>query len=353
MDSSKKLYIAVAVLLVLGGGLYVQTQKQREEAKSYSYESKVAELPNVTVDEETRNAIDHVVLTRTPEKKADEGASDAGAKGPAEPQPETIVLRKKGEDEWELQQPVAYKANASNVKSLLDNLGKLKVSEQVSSGTDDYAKWGVTDDDAIHAVFKKGDEVVLDLYLGENGSRGQMVRVADKDGVYAIKGYSKYLYDRDADGWRDKSILKFEDKDVAKVTVENDNGKFNFERQGEKDWKATHDGKPIADFKASRVDDMVRAYKSLNASDFADGRPAAEVGLEKPAATVTIDMKEDAASYVVRVGDNSKGSSRWIQTNTSDQIFSVSSWTSDWAVADVSKWQDKKKDDATSDPSEK
>ncbi len=351
MDSSKKLYIAIAILAVLAGGLYVQTKKQTEEAKSYSYEAKQAELPSVTIDEETRKAIDSIELTRTLDEDKKE-AGDAGAEDSAEPKRETVKLVKKGEEEWEIASPITYKANSSNAKSLLDNLGKLKVTEQVSTSTDDYEKWGLTDDKALHAVFKKGDEVILDLWLGDDGSRGQMMRVPGTDGVFALKGYSKYLYSRDLKGWRDKKILKFEDKDAVEVRVKNDNGNFVFEREGEKDWKGQKDGKPIPDFKMSKVDDLLRAYKSLNASDFADDKTPAELGLDDPAATVTIVLKDEKAKYVVSVGDNSEGSSRWVKTNTGDQIYSVSSWTADWATAAESKFQDKKKDEAKSDEKE-
>ncbi len=344
MESSKKLYIALAVLAVLVGGLYVQNQRHTEEAASYSYEAKQAELPNVTIDEETRNAIDAIELSRSLEEDdKDKADGDAGATAEG-PKREDITLTKKGEEEWDVTSPIQYQANASNVKSLLENLGKLKVAEQVSTTAADYDKWNLTEEKALHAVFKKGEEVVLDMFLGDNGSRGQMMRLAGTDGVFAIKGYSKYLYGRDLKGWREKKIFKFEDKEAVKVTVANENGTFAFERDGEKDWKGTHDGKPIADFKMSRVDDLLRAYKSLNASDFADGKKPEELGLDKPTATVTIEMKDEKAKYVVSVGDNSEGSSRWVKTNMGDQIYSISSWTADWATAEVSKFQDKKEE---------
>lgn len=347
MDSSKKLYIALALLAVLGGGLYLQNKKQKEEARSYSFEAKVAELPNVTIDEAARSAIDAIEITRAQDAPKDEAGDSEETAEPADPSKrEVIGLKKTGEETWSLTQPVTYTANASNVKSLLDNLGKLKIGEQISSSSADYEKWGLGDDKALRAVFKRGEEVVLDLYVGETGSRGQMVRLGGRDGVYALKGYSQYLYNRDSAGWRDKTILKFEDADVVEVSITNANGEFSFQKSGET-WTGRHKvgaaaAKDISDFKASKVEDLIRAYKALNASNFGDGKQLSEVGLENPAATLTLKLKDESAKYVIQVGDASEGSSRWIKTNTSEQIFSVSSWTADWATADATKFQDKK-----------
>jgi hypothetical protein len=176
-----------------------------------------------------------------------------------------------------------------------------------------------------------------------------MTRLGDKEGVFAVKGYSKYLYARDAAGWRDKTIFKFEDKDVVKVTIENENGTFEFDKQGDtwagkhKDPKASA-AKDIPEFKPSKVDDMLRAYKSLSASAFGDDKKSADVGLEAAKATVTVELKDGTGKYTLSVGDTAEGTNRWVKASGKDALFSVSSWSADWATADASKFQDKKKE---------
>ncbi len=361
MDSSKKLYIALVVLVALGAGVYLQQQDEKKDAVAHSLSAKGADLPSITVDEATKKSIDTIEIFR-PAKEAEEGA---GGGGGTEAKPEQKVVLKKvssggdkaeddkaeddkaegdkaedDKDEWELVEPLKYQANASNVKSLLDNLEKLKTQETISSSSDTYEKWGVNDEKALHAVFKKGDEVVLDLYVGDSGSRGQMVRIGGKDGVFVAKGYSKYLYDRDVDAWRNKSVFKFKDKDAERISIKNENGEFEFKREDNK-WLGTLDGKAIERFKGSKVDDMLRAYKSLNASKFGDGQTEADVGLTEPKATVTIELAGGSQKYELNVGDNAEGSSRWVKANNLDTIFSISSWSADWATADASKFQEK------------
>ncbi len=344
MDSGKKLYISLAVLVALGAGLMIQNKSKKEEAKSYSYEAKVADLPKVEITEETKKAIDRIELVVPKETKKD-AEGDTAEPAPADAKPDQFVLVKKGEEDWALEAPGAFKANASNVQSLLDNLEKLKVVEAVASGTDAYERWGVTEEKALHVVAKKGGETVLDAYFGEDGSRGQMARFAGKDGVFAVKGYSRFTFGRDLKGWRDKTIFKFDEAQAESLVVKNENGEFTFTKKDDK-WTSlftpagSKAGAPIARFKDSKVGDMLRAYKSLNAADFGDDKQPDAVRLNAPLATVTIQNK-DGAKYELLVGDSAEGGTRYVKTATGDQIFTISSWAGDWATAGVDKFQEK------------
>jgi len=334
MDQQKKLYIACGVMVALAGVVFVTRQSEQKDAQKHSLAGQTATLPKLDLTEDAVKSIDRIELVKA-------GDADAGPK-------EDIVLVKAGEEDWNLQKPAPAKANASNVKSLLDNLPKLSLSEKITDSKDEYKRWGVSDQKALHATFYKGNDAVFDVYFGENGSRGQMTRLAKQDGVFAIKGFSKWLYDRDAKGWRDKSMFKFDDKDVVKVDIQNKNGEFTFEKAGtgwsSKFAKAGAKGaaaaaKPIDKFQASKVDDLLRAYKGLSAMDFGDGKKPEEVGLAAPQATVTIELKGGTGTHILKLGDTADASNRWASTNGSDQIYTISSWSSDWATADVSKFQ--------------
>jgi hypothetical protein len=333
MNTETKLYVALGVLGVMGGGLYLQNKKEAETAAKYSLGGQAAAMPKIDIKEDDIKAIDKIVLNKAGE--------DGGA-------PVDIELTKSGED-WKLTKPVDAKANQANVKSLLDNLKTLKVTETIDATSSAYAKYGVSDDKGLHAVFSKGGAVVLDARFGENGGRGQMTRIVGKDGVYAVKGYSSYLYARDAKGWRDLSLFKFEEADVTAATIENEHGNFSFTKDGE-NWKGKFaKGKgtpePIKEFDDSKVKDFVRAYKTLNADGFAEkGKTAADVGLDKPLATIQLTLK-DGAKRDVAVGATAEGSSRWVKVTGSDDIWSISSWAADWATAEEKKFQKEKDKD--------
>ena len=330
-----KLYVALAVLAALGGALYFANKKEIEEEQAYTLHGQTAALPKIDITEDSLKGIDRIVLTKAGE--------DGGAGSEVE-------LAKKGED-WSVVRPVEAAANQPNVKSLLDNLKTLKVVEAIDSGKTSYDKFKVADGQGLHAVFKKGDAVVLDIRFGESGGRGQMSRLAGKDGVYAVKGYSSYLYDRDVKGWRDTTIFKFEDTAVTEAAIQNEHGTFTFKKDGA-DWKGKHKPakggveKDIDRFEGTKVGDMLRAYKALNADGFAEkGKTASDLGLDQPSATLVITLN-DGAKREIKVGATAEGSSRWAQASGIEEFVSISSWAADWALAEPKKFQ---KADETAD----
>jgi len=329
LSTENKLYISLGVLAVLGGAFFLENKKEKAEAESYTLSGQAANLPKIELSDDELKKVDKITLTKP--------AGDAGA-------PVEIELSKSGED-WKLTKPVSANANQANVKSLLDNLKSLKTTELIDSGKANYAKYGVSDDKALHAVFNKGSAVALDLYFGESGGRGQMTRIGGKDGVYATKGYSSYLYARDAKGWRDMAILKFEDPDVTSVSITNEHGSFSFNydkgKTTKSEFKKGKDGaaEPIKNYDETKLVDLLRAYKALNADNFADkGKTEADTGLDKPVATIVFTLK-DGAKREVRYGGTSEGSSHWAKVTGSDDIWSVSSWAYEWASADEKKFQ--------------
>lgn len=371
LDTEKKLYIALGAVVVLGGALYLQHRSAKQEAAGYTLEQQAQDFPKVDATEESLKKIDKLTITQPPDSSKTGEAAKGGE----------VTLQKTGDD-WKMIKPIEATVTQANVKSLLDNLKTISVTERIDASKTAYDKYKVSDAKAVHAVFYEGDKPKYDLYFGENGSRGQMTRFAGKDGVYAAKGYSSYLYTRDVKGWRDMTLFKFDEDKVARVDIENENGTFDFERaKGEKSDAKKDDKKadakktdtktdtkkddakwvghfkkakgggaePIKNFDAGKVDELIRAYKALNATDFTRDKSAAETGLEKPSATLTFTLS-DGGKRVVKIGKTSEGSSRWIQTNESNETWSISSWASDWATADLKKFQKADDKDKKSPP---
>lgn len=342
LTTEHKLYIGLGVVALLGVGIYLQNRQQAEEARAYSAAAAKAELPKIELGEAKTKEIDRIEIT----VPGDEKATDAEKKKPSR-----VVLEKKGE-EWRLTSPVNAKANESNVKSLLTSLEKLVVKDLIATGTDAYDKLGVSEKKAVHAVFTKKGEKLGDFWFGETAGRGTMTRITGRDGVFGVDGYSSFTFKRDVRGWRDREIFKFEDDKVKAIDLVNENGTFTFAKVDGK-WTAKHKGpkapvaKELERFDVKKVEDLIRAFKGLNADDFGDDKKPADVGLVPPVATLTITL-EDGAQRIVKVGGKAEGESRWAMQGTSDQIFSISSWSAGWILAKADKFQsaaDAKKDE--------
>jgi hypothetical protein len=336
MKTEIKIYAGLALLAALGGGVYLSKKNDKAEREQRSVSTTKTDLPSIALAKDDVDKITKV------EVKTDKGS---------------VTLEKKGDD-WNLTAPIAAKATSSDVKALVDNLKDLKVTEAIDRTKDHYADYELDDAKAVHVVAYKGADKAIDAYFGKAGSRGQVVRVAGKDGVFIVSGYQAMSYQKDAKGFRDKTVLKLSDDEVKaaeKVTIDNANGEFVFEKKDGK-WtgefaKLEKDGKPgkpeekWEKFDPEQVEAMLKAVKALNAVDFGDEttkRP--DTGLDDASAQgglVKVKLKDK--EIVLKVGKTQKGKNRWFEKDGDPTVYVVSSWMGDWAVAEQKKFE--KKDD--------
>lgn len=311
MDRTKQLVLGVVVLAGLGGAVWKVSQ---DDAKKGSATITAADLPDLKATDD----VDKIVLTN-------------GDKG-------EVVLEKQG-DKWAVTKPVKAAASQTNVKSLLDNIKELKVKEVITAApTEDTKKdYQFEPGKAVKVQTFKGAEKKLDATFGKAGARGQMAMVEGKPSIYAVNGYSSYLYAREVKGWRDTKILEFDDANVVGFALENKNGAFSFTK-GDK-WAGTFKGKPIERFDEEKVKDALRALKFLNADDFGDGKSPADTGLDTPEGKATITLKDGAGTYVVKVGKTSSGTSHYAMKDGSEVVYTVAQFPSDWILGDVGKFQ--------------
>lgn len=318
MKTEQKIYTATGVLVVLLGGLWLAQKNASDDAMAHSQGAASATLPDIKLPADDADKVTKIQIHNA--NKGD------------------VVLEKQG-DAWKLTKPVEYAANQQNVKSLIDNVKEIRVKDSIDTGKGQYATYDLEDDKAVHVQLYKDTSKAVDLYFGKSGTRGQMTRVADKDGVYVASGYSNYLYTRELKDWRDRDVLKFEDANVVSATLTNSNGVFSFSKGSDDKWSGTFKGKPIPGFDQEKVKDMLRAYKALTADDFAEAdKGPADTGLDKPS-VLAFKLKDEGGTIKVDVGKEISGKGRYAQKEGSPTVFVLSTYVSDWAAAAESKFQ--------------
>ncbi|HEY6460006.1 MAG TPA: DUF4340 domain-containing protein [Polyangiaceae bacterium] len=324
MSRDKLIILGVVVLALLGVGVYKVNQaddaKGRPvvEAKDFPSVSAPDDVDKISI---TNGDKGEVVLEKVADANA--AAADGGAGGT-----------------WRIAKPVQASANQQTAKDIVANLAKLKVDEAVNLKLDDTVRKDKQLDASkgVHIVAWKGPDKKLDETFGKAGaSQTQLCIVTSQpDKVWAVKDYSSYLYTKDAKDYRDKEIFKFDDANVAQMTITNSHGTLSFTK-GDK-WVGTIDKKPIENFSEDKLKDMLRTYKALSADDFGDGKSLADTGLDKPEATLDITLKDGAGKYDLLVGKTATGANRWAKKPDSDAIYQLTNFTAEWLTSDASKY---------------
>ncbi len=334
MNQTQKIGVGAVVLAVLSYGAYAANKKDQSTGFA-TKDSKKTELPEIKGSDD----LDKLVITNADkgeivlEKTAGLAGGDAGAGAAG------------GGGKWMVTKPVVAPANQANVKSLLDNLKELKVSEQIEpTATEEIKKtYALEPTKAVRIVGYKGADKKVDDLFGKSGGRGQVVTVEGKPGVFIATGYSSYLYTRETKNWRDNEIFKFDDAIATQLTIDKKSGPLSFTKAGDPGkWAGTFKGQPIANLDEEKVKEALRALKNLTADDFGDGKTAAETGLDAPESTVTVSLKDNAGKYALKVGKVATGTSRYAQKDGDPTVFVIANYAADWATAEPTKFEKSK-----------
>jgi hypothetical protein len=325
MSRDKLIIIGVAVLAVLG--VLVYKQEKRDESLGTAPTVSVKDFPTIAAAED----IDKLSITNG-DKPAMIFERVPDPKGP--------VVDGGSDTKWVMTKPLNSEVTQQAIKDVLANLKELKIDSAINLKLDDDVRKEKQLDaaHALHVVAWKGGEKRIDELFGKSGAAGELVIVTDQpDKVWAAKGYSSYLYAKEPKDFRFKEMLRFDDGNASQVSIVNTHGAMSFTKGDT--WSATVDKKPMARFDPEKIKDMLRAYKTLNAEDFGDGKTLEETGLDKPDAVVTIQLKDDAGKYELALGKVSTGTNHWAKRGGDDAIYQVTNYISEWALSDQTKYQ--------------
>jgi hypothetical protein len=327
MSRDKLIILGVLVLGLLGFLVYEQNKKD----SSLGAETTASkDLPTLNAPDD----VDKISITN-----GDKG--EIVLEKVADPSPAASAAADAGPPMmWEMTKPIHAVVNQQTAKDLVANLKDLKADSAVNLKLDDDVRKEKQLDSSkgVHVIAWKGADKKLDEVFGKSGPAGQLVVVTSQpDQVWAAKGYSAFLYTKEAKDLRDKEIFKFDDTNAGQVTITNTHGTLSFTK-GDK-WAGTSDKTAIPRFADDKVKEMLRAYKALNADDFGDGKSLAETGLDKPDATVTIQLKDNAGTYTLLVGKTSTGTDHWAKRANDDAVFQITNFNSEWVTSDESKYQ--------------
>lgn len=243
-----------------------------------------------------------------------------------------VIILAKQAGEWSLPEADDYPVMADSVASFLDKIVALKADRLITQTSDSHKRLKVADGDYESLVeVELDDGTVHRFYLGTSPSFGAThIRVDDEDEVYLTGELSAQDTATGATNWVDRTYFSVPQEQVVGLTLENANGRFEFEKDATQGWM-------MLDLAADEVLNESSVQTLVNrATSVAMLRPLGTeeldaYGLQEPSATLALVTHSDEAgtkTYTLIVGaQDPKDKSFVIISSESRYYVRVSEWT--------------------------
>ena len=279
---TRNTYALLGILVVLVLITYLVMQKPGERSSSRDTEGELITLDSL--------AVNKVEITSPTQK---------------------VVLEKKGV-EWYLTDPLSYRADQSNVGSLLHQCKNLDVKSIVSDKPEKQSLFKVDSTGTMVKVFENGAEKAS-FVVGKPGSSylETYVRRTNSNSVALVSGALRYVFDRPIKEWRDRTILKVPEDRIKEVKFQYGDTTFALAWK-DSSWMIGRDSTQDLAVKS-----LISSLSTLQADDFVDT-------LTTPSPKITAQLSYAGAqvsfSYV-KTGDK-----YLVRSSSSPQWFEMQSW---------------------------
>lgn len=355
MRAAHKILAAGACLALGAGGLGVIRHRHRA-ITPIAVRPATPALPAIALDKNDAARLTKIELTRPDDHDGDRGDDPAGARSLK------ITMERRGSG-WELLTPIVSEASSTKVGEAIQNLETLHLWKQLDPGTSYYDQYDLTEEKALHIVAWRGADKVVDLFCGKGSTDGQLVRLPDRDGMFALvnwgpQGYAGFLFTRTLRDWRETSIFNFAPQDVVGIEISNPTLDLTFARIDGR-WLATRGqpkpdrhlarAKPWFGFDETKIEALLRDYRALSAEDFGDRVSPADAGVDDAQRTggvIRITLTGGVA-LTLRVGKLANNMTRWsmkdsrwaIKDGGDGTLYAIAPWPAAWATADAHKFE--------------
>jgi hypothetical protein len=216
---------------------------------------------------------------------------------------------KKESGGWQVTQPIAAKADDSEVSGITSALGQMEIGRVVDPNPTNLNDYGLSNP-RIEIDFKAaGDKDYKKLLVGDKSPTGGdlFAKRNDENQVFLIPASNETSFNRTTFDLREKAVLKFDREKVDGIDVSASGKTLTVAKEGS-DWKITKPVQTKADF--GSVEGLVGRLQSVQMKSIvADNPPPADLkkyGLDKPEATVNLSAGSTRATLLVggKAADN-------------------------------------------------
>jgi hypothetical protein len=209
---------------------------------------------------------------------------------------------KKDNATWQVVQPVAAKADETEVSGITSALATTDIVRVIDENPSSLTDYGLSNP-RIEVDFKvAGDKDYRKLLIGEKSPTGSdlFAKRNDEKRVFLIPAFQESTFNKDTFALRDKVVLKFDRDKVDGVEVDAAGKTLVMAKDGA-DWKIRKPLETRADY--GSVEGLIGRVQTVQmksiAADQAAPADLKKYGLEKPAATVNINAGSARATLLI------------------------------------------------------
>ena len=241
-----------------------------------------------------------------------------------------IQLAKEAGD-WVLPEADDYPCQEKKVPQFLEKIVALKTNRLVTQTPASHKRLKVADDDFERLIeLELADGTTQRLYLGSSPRYGTThVRAEGQNEVY-LASLSASEAGVNASNWVDTLYFSVPQDQIVALTLENENGRFEFEKDEAGTW-TMKDLAADETFNENNVKSLATRVSSLRMLRPLGKTELDEYGLQEPSAVVTVETRDEEGntkSYTIRVGaKDDKDNTYVVSSSESPYYVRVSNYT--------------------------
>ena len=239
---------------------------------------------------------------------------------------DAIELAKVG-GEWVLPEADQYPVKSDAVSEVLEKLTALTTGRLVASNDTSHRRLQVAEDDFVRRIAFETEEGRHEtLYLGSAPQYSSThFRLEGQSETYLTSELTSWDVSATASSWIDTSYQSIAQADVTRMTLENENGTFVFDRQDEETWtmadSSTDEEGAVSlgedeILNQSQVRSVLSRAASVTMKKPLGKQEQDAYGMDEPSAVVTLETADetvtlrvgakdaDDASYVVKSSES-------------------------------------------------
>ncbi len=220
-----------------------------------------------------------------------------------------VALARSG-DGWVLPEADDFPVKADSVTPFLDKIGVLQSNRLVAQTENSHRRLQVAADEFNRLVeISLADGASHKLFIGSSAGAGAThVRVDDQPQVYLTADLTGWDANAQASAWIDTLYFTLPQTATVALTLENTNGRFEFEKRGDS-WTMAD----LADGETLKTDEVTRLVNLASAVRLVEpiGRTEQpDFGLAEPQAVVT--LKTADGDYTLQVGAKNPDTNNYV-----------------------------------------